>query len=85
MSFDFLQLEFLNNQILDYLIALTVLIVGFIAIKLLRNIFVKRLKRWARKTERKLDDALLRLIESDKPIVSSQIHEKYYRFCFRFR
>lgn len=63
MSFDFLQLEFLNNQVLDYLIALTVLIIGFITIKLLRNIFVKRLKLWARKTETKLDDALLRLIE----------------------
>jgi small-conductance mechanosensitive channel len=63
MSLDFLNLEFLDNRVTDYLMALAVLLIGIIGIKILQTIIIKRLRRWARKTASDLDDALLGLLE----------------------
>lgn len=63
MPSNFLNFEFLSNQVSDYLVALSILIGGFVSIKLTRCIVIERLKRWARKTATLLDDALLRLVE----------------------
>lgn len=63
MSLDFLQLEFLSNQVSDYLIALAILFGGFVTIKLLRCTVLEHLKQLAKKTTTTLDDVLLRLIE----------------------
>ena len=63
MPSSFLNFEFLSNRVSDYLIALMILIGGFVTIKLLRCVVIERLKRWARKTATLFDDALLKLVE----------------------
>lgn len=60
---NFLQTEFLSNQVSDYLIAFGILVVGFASIKLLRNCVMVRLKRWAQRTATTLDDVLLKIVE----------------------
>ncbi|MDJ0726708.1 MAG: mechanosensitive ion channel family protein [Prochloraceae cyanobacterium] len=65
MSFDFLELEFLDNTVSDYLIALATLLLGAIVIKIVLNLILNRLKRWARKTATSLDNAIIRIFESN--------------------
>lgn len=63
MSLEFLRKEFLNNQILDYLIALIILIAAIIVVRLLYRFIFRHLKQWAYKTPTPLDDRLVRIIE----------------------
>ncbi|MEQ9483702.1 mechanosensitive ion channel family protein [Coleofasciculus sp. F4-SAH-05] len=63
MTPDFLQVTFLYNQVVDYLIAFVILVVGIFLIKILRRVIVGRLKRWAAKTTTQLDDSLIQMIE----------------------
>jgi small-conductance mechanosensitive channel len=63
MSPEILQTEFLENTIAAYLIALAILLVGIIAIKILRNVIIGRLKKWARKTANDIDNSLIRICE----------------------
>lgn len=65
MSFDFLSLEFLNNQLNDYLIAVVILICCIILIKILRRSAFKSLKKWTARTENIYDDAIIRILERD--------------------
>jgi len=70
MSLQFLQQEFLSNQIADYLIALAILIAASILTRLLCRFVFQRLKRWADKTPTPLDNRLISIIESHSiPIV----------------
>ncbi|MFA9422823.1 MAG: mechanosensitive ion channel family protein [Sedimentibacter sp.] len=55
---EFLQVTFLNNTILNYLIFFAVLIFGVVAIKILKCLLVKRFNAWAKKAETKIDDQL---------------------------
>jgi predicted membrane chloride channel (bestrophin family) len=64
MSFDFLQNEFLNNQVSDYSIALAMPIVGVIGIKLLQAFLLKPLKQWVKTTPNNIDNVIVRIIES---------------------
>lgn len=63
MLSDMLQIEWLQNQLSDYLIALGTLIGGIVITKLVQNLVVMRLKQWARRTSTTLDDDLIRLFE----------------------
>jgi small-conductance mechanosensitive channel len=63
MSFDFLDREILQNKISDYLIAISVLGLGTISIKSIRNSLWHHLERWSKRTTTPLDDYLLRLGE----------------------
>ena len=63
MFVEILDREFLNNRILDYLIALTILLIGFIAIHPIQNVIFRSLKRLAKRTQTTIDDTLLRLSE----------------------
>ena len=65
MNFDFLTIKFLNNQINDYLLALVILIGGIIAVKVIRSISFRNLKKWAARTDNIYDDAIIRIIERD--------------------
>lgn len=65
MNFDFLSLEFLGNQLNDYLIAIVILICCIILIKILRRSAFKSLKRWTAKTENIYDDAIIRILARD--------------------
>ena len=65
MNFDFLLLEFLNNQLTDYLLALAIVIGGIVAIKTLRGLAFRNLKKWAARTDNIYDDAIIRILERD--------------------
>lgn len=63
MPSDFLQTEFWDNQISDYLIAFGILVIGFIAVQCVGSIVKGRLRQWAKRTATRLDDALIKLAE----------------------
>ena len=64
---DFLDIEFFGNTVLNWAIALGVIIGSFIAVKILYWIFSKIIKRATAKTKNKLDDVLVDSLE--KPII----------------
>ena len=53
---------FLQNTVRDYLICLFILVGGFITVKILQVVIVRRLKKFAEKTATTIDDFLIRLI-----------------------
>lgn len=63
MPEDFLQIEFLGNQVLDYLLAIAILLAGTLLTNLVRGIVIQRLKWWSRHTASDFDDRLIRLLE----------------------
>lgn len=63
MSHNFLSLEFLNNKIVDYLIALVILTVGILIARILQTVILKHLRRWAAKTITRLDDSIIHVID----------------------
>ena len=63
-----LQIEFLthklfSNTVLDYLMALAILLSGILGATVLRELIMRRLKRWAAKTATDLDDRLIHIFE----------------------
>lgn len=63
MFTDTLQITFLQNRIMDYLIALSIFVVGIIAIRILKRIGMHRLEVWSQKTATTIDDFLIRIFE----------------------
>ncbi|KPQ39428.1 MAG: Small-conductance mechanosensitive channel [Phormidium sp. OSCR] len=59
----FSQQEFLGNQVLDYLIALAIIILGLIVIKIVANLVLGKIKKWLRQTDASLDNSLITIIE----------------------
>lgn len=60
---DVLQTKFLQNPVSSYLISLGTFLAGILIIKVLKNLLISRLKRWARKTATALDNNLIDLFE----------------------
>ncbi len=60
---EFLNQTYIGNTVQDYLIALSVLILGGVVTQAFRIIIVNWFKRWARRTATDLDDALIRIFE----------------------
>lgn len=60
---DFLQLEFLGNQVVDYLIALGIILLGLILVQIIRRIIIQRIQAWTQHTETQLDDRLIKTFE----------------------
>ena len=60
---ELLQQKYLHNTVEDYLIFVGILLVGGVFLRLFRNIVLKRLRKWAEKTETTLDDIAVRGIE----------------------
>ncbi len=58
-----LELSFLNNRVLDYLICVGVFLLSVIIIKIFEVIILKRLKKWAEKTTTTLDDFVVGIFE----------------------
>ena len=56
----FLEIEFWNNTVLDYLIFLGSLAVALIIILIFKRIVIRWLKKWSQKTPTSLDDMLLK-------------------------
>lgn len=61
----FLQQTFFNNRILDYLICLSVFLIGIIVIQIFKRFLLKRLRKWAKRTATTIDDFLIRMIEKE--------------------
>ncbi len=58
-----LQQQFLGNRVLDYLIFLVVLLLGFLVIAIVKRMVINRLKKWSERTTTELDDILVAIIE----------------------
>ncbi len=64
MSLKFLGKEFLNNQIADYLHALTILVIVSLIVRLLSEFISRLLRKWANNTQTILDDILIEILEN---------------------
>ena len=60
---EILQKSFYGNTVLDYLLFVGAVLVGFAVITILRKVFIPRLQRWAQRTKSTIDDILLGLLE----------------------
>jgi len=60
---EFLRQNYFNNTVLAYVLALAGFLIGVVIIKVFKRIVLKKLKKWAEKTETTLDDFLVRGIE----------------------
>ena len=58
-----LDYSFLNNTVLDYLIALGVLTVTYIVVKIIIHVLLKKLTDLSKKTENSIDDTLINFIK----------------------
>ena len=60
---DFLNQVYFNNQVVDYLQALAVVLVGVVALNVFRSIILKRIEAWSAKTETTIDDFIVLLLK----------------------
>lgn len=60
---EILEITFLQNRVSDYLIFLLTFVVGIVIIRIIKNIILRRLRAWAKKTATTIDDFLIRIIE----------------------
>ncbi|MDJ0706364.1 MAG: mechanosensitive ion channel family protein [Leptolyngbyaceae cyanobacterium MO_188.B28] len=58
-----LSIEFFGNTVSDYLLAIAILLAGILGAAVLRDLIMRRLKRWAAKTATDLDDRLIHIFE----------------------
>jgi len=57
------QQTFFHNRILDYLICLSIFLIGIIIIRIFKSLLLKRLKAWAEETATTIDDYLIHAIK----------------------
>lgn len=60
---DWLQYIFLGNTIQNWLIAIGIMLLLMLMIRIIRNIVLARLKKWAEKTHTSLDDFIILMVE----------------------
>jgi len=58
-----LQKVFFGNSVLDYLVFICILVIGFTLICIFRKLVLIRLKEWAKRTTTTIDDFLVRIFE----------------------
>ena len=58
-----LQKVILNNQVLDYIVAISIFILAIIIIRVFRMVVLGRLKQWAKKTKTTVDDLLIAIFK----------------------
>ncbi len=58
-----LQRSFWNNTVLEWSIAIAIILISFFVIRLIRNILLRKLKYWSTKTNTSWDNFLLAMIE----------------------
>jgi small-conductance mechanosensitive channel len=59
----FLDQEYFRNTIADYLTALSIIILGTIALQIIKGVVLKRLKAWSAQTSGKMDDVVIQGFE----------------------
>jgi len=60
---EILELSFLSNRVLDYLICAGVFLLSAVAIKIFEWVILRRLKKWAKGTATTLDDFIVSIFE----------------------
>lgn len=60
---EILERVYFHNTVLDYLIALAIILIGLMFVRILRNNIISRLKKWSEKTATSGDDFVLSSIE----------------------
>jgi small-conductance mechanosensitive channel len=60
---DILELSFLNNRILDYLICIGLFLLSVIAVKVFEFVVQRKLKKWAQRSATTLDDLIVDILE----------------------
>ncbi len=60
---NFLQQEYFDNTVRDYLIAIGIIVIGITLLRLFRRTILKKLTIWAEKTETKADDLIVKGVE----------------------
>jgi len=60
---DILEITFLQNSVLDYLIFLSTFLAGILVVRIIKNLVLNRLRAWAKKTATAIDDFLIRIFE----------------------
>jgi small-conductance mechanosensitive channel len=63
MSLNFLNLEWLDNRVSDYLVTLITFLVGIGSIRILQTVIIKNVNRWMREKSLNLNLTVLRLVE----------------------
>lgn len=53
----------MGNSVLNWVIAIGIIVISFAAIRIFRSIFIKKIKTWAAKTSNSLDDFFVMLAE----------------------
>ncbi|MBU4345958.1 MAG: mechanosensitive ion channel family protein [Candidatus Omnitrophica bacterium] len=56
-------LMFWGNSVLDYLIFASILFIGFLVVKIIKHVILRRLKKWAEKTATTFDDFIVGVIQ----------------------
>ena len=73
---EFLNQSYWGNTVQAYIIAFGIFIVGIILLKILQRIVLRRLKKWAQKTETTIDNLLIKSIE--KSIIPLLFYAIFY-------
>ncbi len=64
-------LTYFNNSVQQYLVALTILIVGLLLIRIFKRYLLRKISRWVSKSETQVDDIVVRDVEKfGLPILS---------------
>ena len=61
---DIMQVTFLQNRIMDYIVFLSIFFIGIITIQILKRFILNRLKGWAEKSATTLDNFLIQIFET---------------------
>jgi len=61
--YEIIDVNFMNNNVRDYLACMGLLAAAFIAIKMIEIVVIKRLKKWSEKTTTTLDDFVVEIIQ----------------------
>jgi small-conductance mechanosensitive channel len=59
----YLEKVYFNNTVLDYLIALSIIVIGTLILRIIRNVVLRRLRVWTASTEGTLDDVVVRSMQ----------------------
>lgn len=60
---EFLEMEYFNNPVKNYLIALGIIVIGVLVIRVFRRIVLKKLRRWSDQTETAIDNFIVGGVE----------------------
>ncbi len=68
---DFFQQTYFQNRVIDYIIVIAIFILLIISIQITKNILLKLLKTWVKKTTTKIDDKFVKAFEEKiKPFLN---------------